>query len=180
MLVTSALPYANGPIHLGHILEVIQADIWCRFQRSQGQDAYYVCADDAHGTPIMLKARSEGIAPESLINAALTDHKRDFAGFHIGFDYYHTTHSDENRYCSETIYTRLKSAGHISNKVIAQAYDPEAQMFLPDRFIRGECPRCGAADQFGDNCESCGSTYSPGELKNPVSAISGAVPTMAG
>ena len=177
MLVTSALPYANGPIHLGHILEVIQADIWCRFQRSQGHDVYYVCADDAHGTPIMLKARSEGIAPESLINAALTDHKRDFAGFHIGFDYYHTTHSDENRYCSETIYNRLKSAGHISNKVIAQAYDPEAQMFLPDRFIRGECPRCGAADQFGDNCESCGSTYAPGELKSPVSAISGAVPT---
>jgi len=176
MLVTSALPYANGPIHLGHILEVIQADIWCRFQRILGHDVHYVCADDAHGTPIMLKARSEDITPESLITSTLVEHKKDFAGFQIGFDYYHTTHSDENRYFSETIYNRLNDSGHISTKVITQAYDPEASMFLPDRFIRGECPRCGAADQFGDNCEACGSTYSPGELKNPVSTISGAVP----
>ena len=176
ILVTSALPYANGPIHLGHMLEVIQTDTWVRFQKLIGNDARYVCADDAHGTPIMLKARSDGIEPVQLIEEMLSAHQRDFAGFDIQFDFYHTTHSKENRYFSETIYSRLNEAGYITRRVIRQAYDPDAKMFLPDRFIRGECPRCGSADQYGDSCESCGATYSPGDLKNPISAISGATP----
>lgn len=176
ILVTSALPYANGPIHLGHMLEVIQTDTWVRFQKLIGHDARYVCADDAHGTPIMLKARSDGIEPVQLIEKILGEHQRDFAGFDIQFDFYHTTHSEENRYFAETIYSRLNEAGHITKKVIQQAYDPDANMFLPDRFIRGDCPRCGSPDQYGDSCESCGATYSPGDLKNPVSAISGATP----
>ncbi|MEC7790796.1 MAG: methionine--tRNA ligase [Pseudomonadota bacterium] len=176
ILVTSALPYANGPIHLGHMLEVIQTDTWVRFQKLVGHDARYVCADDAHGTPIMLKARSDGIEPVQLIEEMLSAHQRDFAGFDIQFDFYHTTHSEENRYFSETIYNRLNEAGYITRRVIRQAYDPDAKMFLPDRFIRGECPRCGSPDQYGDSCESCGATYSPGDLKNPISAISGATP----
>ncbi|MEE3294374.1 MAG: methionine--tRNA ligase [Pseudomonadota bacterium] len=176
ILVTSALPYANGPIHLGHMLEVIQTDTWVRFQKLIGHDARYVCADDAHGTPIMLKARSDGIEPAQLIEEMLSEHQRDFAGFDIQFDFYHTTHSEENRYFSETIYSRLNEAGYITKRVIRQAYDPDANMFLPDRFIRGECPRCGSLDQYGDSCESCGATYSPGDLKNPISAISGATP----
>ena len=176
ILVTSALPYANGPIHLGHMLEVIQTDTWVRFQKLVGHDAHYVCADDAHGTPIMLKARSDGIEPVQLIEEMLSAHQRDFAGFDIQFDFYHTTHSEENRYFSETIYNRLNEAGYITRRVIRQAYDPDAKMFLPDRFIRGECPRCGSPDQYGDSCESCGATYSPGDLKNPISAISGATP----
>ena len=176
ILVTSALPYANGPIHLGHMLEVIQTDTWVRFQKLVGHDARYVCADDAHGTPIMLKARSDGIEPVQLIEEMLSAHQRDFAGFDIQFDFYHTTHSEENRYFSETIYSRLNEAGYITRRVIRQAYDPDAKMFLPDRFIRGECPRCGSPDQYGDSCESCGATYSPGDLKNPISAISGATP----
>ena len=176
ILVTSALPYANGPIHLGHMLEAIQTDTWVRFQKLVGHDARYVCADDAHGTPIMLKARSDGIEPVQLIEEMLSAHQRDFAGFDIQFDSYHTTHSEENRYFSETIYSRLNEAGYITRRVIRQAYDPDAKMFLPDRFIRGECPRCGSADQYGDSCESCGATYSPGDLKNPISAISGATP----
>ena len=176
ILVTSALPYANGPIHLGHMLEVIQTDTWVRFQKLVGHDARYVCADDAHGTPIMLKARSDGIEPVQLIGEILSAHQRDFAGFDIQFDFYHTTHSEENRYFSETIYNRLNEAGYITRRVIRQAYDPDAKMFLPDRFIRGECPRCGSPDQYGDSCESCGATYSPGDLKNPISAISGATP----
>ena len=176
ILVTSALPYANGPIHLGHMLEVIQTDTWVRFQKLVGHDARYVCADDAHGTPIMLKARSDGIEPVQLIEEILSAHQRDFAGFDIQFDFYHTTHSEENRYFSETIYSRLNEAGYITRRVIRQAYDPDAKMFLPDRFIRGECPRCGSPDQYGDSCESCGATYSPGDLKNPISAISGATP----
>ena len=176
ILVTSALPYANGPIHLGHMLEVIQTDTWVRFQKLVGHDARYVCADDAHGTPIMLKARSDGIEPVQLIEEILSAHQRDFAGFDIQFDFYHTTHSEENRYFSETIYNRLNEAGYITRRVIRQAYDPDAKMFLPDRFIRGECPRCGSPDQYGDSCESCGATYSPGDLKNPISAISGATP----
>ena len=176
ILVTSALPYANGPIHLGHMLEVIQTDTWVRFQKLIGHDARYVCADDAHGTPIMLKARSDGIEPVQLIEEILSHHQRDFEGFDIQFDFYHTTHSEENRYYSETIYNRLNEAGYITKRVIKQAYDPDANMFLPDRFIRGECPRCGSPDQYGDNCESCGATYSPGDLKNPISAISGATP----
>ena len=176
ILVTSALLYANGPIHLGHMLEVIQTDTWVRFQRLAGHDARYVCADDAHGTPIMLKARSDGIEPVQLIEEMLSAHQRDFAGFDIQFDFYHTTHSEENRYFTETIYSRLNAAGYITRRVIRQAYDPDANMFLPDRFIRGECPRCNSPGQYGDSCESCGATYSPGDLKNPVSAISGATP----
>jgi len=176
ILITSALPYANGSIHLGHLVEYIQTDIWSRFQKMRGHECYYVCADDAHGTPIMLRARAEGIEPEELIARVWTEHTEDFAGFAIGFDNYHSTHSDENRVCATTIYERNRDAGHIVRRTISQAYDPEAEMFLPDRFIKGTCPRCGAEDQYGDNCEVCGSTYAPTELKNPVSAVSGATP----
>jgi methionyl-tRNA synthetase len=176
ILVTSALPYANGSIHLGHLVEYIQTDIWVRFQKMRGHDCVYVCADDAHGTPIMLRAQQEGIAPETLIARVAEEHQADFAGFLIGFDNYHSTHSDENRELSELIYQRNLDAGHIVTRTITQAYDPEKEMFLPDRFIKGECPRCGAPDQYGDSCEACGATYSPTELKNPRSAVSGATP----
>jgi len=176
ILVTSALPYANGSIHLGHLVEYIQTDIWVRFQRLQGHEVHYVCADDAHGTPIMLKARQEGITPEALIDSMNAEHRADFAAFHVAFDNYYTTHSDENRELAETIYRRLRDAGHIDRRTITQAYDPEEGMFLPDRFIKGTCPRCGAADQYGDNCEVCGATYDYHELKDPVSVISGARP----
>ncbi|MDR9436896.1 MAG: methionine--tRNA ligase [Thiohalophilus sp.] len=176
ILVTSALPYANGSIHLGHLVEYIQTDIWVRFQKMQGHQCTYVCADDAHGTPIMLRAQSEGIDPEALIARTHDEHTADFAAFDIGFDNYHSTHSDENRELASLIYRRLCDAGHIHTRVIKQAFDPEKQMFLPDRFIKGECPRCGAADQYGDSCEACGATYTPTELKNPVSALSGATP----
>jgi methionyl-tRNA synthetase len=176
ILVTSALPYANGPIHIGHLVEYIQTDIWVRFQKLQGHDCHYVCADDAHGTPIMLRARQEGITPEALIAASAIEHQADFAGFKIGFDNYHSTHSEENRMFSEQIFERNQAAGHVSLRTITQAYDARENMFLPDRFIKGECPKCGAADQYGDNCEVCGSTYSPTELKNAVSAISGSTP----
>ena len=176
MLVTSALPYANGSIHLGHLVEYIQTDIWVRFQRLRGHRCIYVCADDAHGTPIMLKARAEGISPEALIERIGGEHRADFADFHIEFDQYHSTHSTENRYFAELIYARLQDGGHIAKRTISQAYDPTAEMFLPDRFIKGECPKCGALDQYGDSCEVCGATYAPTDLKNPVSAISGATP----
>ena len=176
ILVTSALPYANGSIHLGHLVEYIQTDIWVRFQKMQGHTCFYVCADDAHGTPIMLRAQNEGISPEELIARTDREHRADFAGFGIGFDNFHSTHSPENRELAETIYKALRDGGHIAVRTIKQAYDPEKQMFLPDRFIKGECPRCGAADQYGDNCEVCGATYSPTELKNAVSAVSGATP----
>jgi len=176
ILVTSALPYANGPIHLGHLVEYIQTDIWVRFQRMRGHECLYVCADDAHGTPIMLKAREHGITPEVQIQRVWLEHTTDFARFGIGFDHYHTTHSDQNREFAELIYTRLRDAGHIARRTIRQAYDPVQNMFLPDRFIKGECPRCGAADQYGDSCEVCGATYTPSDLKNPVSVLSGAVP----
>ena len=176
ILITSALPYANGSIHLGHLVEYIQTDIWSRFQKLRGHECYYVCADDAHGTPIMLRARSEGIEPEELIARVWTEHTEDFAGFGIGFDNYHSTHSDENRVCATTIYERNRDAGHIVRRTISQAYDPEAEMFLPDRFIKGTCPKCGAEDQYGDSCEVCGATYAPTDLKNPVSAVSGATP----
>jgi len=176
ILITSALPYANGSIHLGHLVEYIQTDIWSRFQKMRGHECYYVCADDAHGTPIMLRARAEGIEPEALIARVWTEHTEDFAGFAIGFDNYHSTHSEENRICATTIYERNRDAGHIARRTISQAYDPEAEMFLPDRFIKGTCPKCGAEDQYGDNCEVCGATYAPTELKNPVSAVSGATP----
>jgi len=176
ILVTSALPYANGSIHIGHMVEYIQTDIWVRFQKMQGNQCTYVCADDAHGTPIMLRAQTEGITPEQLIANTEKEHRADFADFCIGFDNFHSTHSDENKILAQSIYTRLKDAGHIHSKTIEQAYDPEKEMFLPDRFIRGECPKCGAEDQYGDNCEVCGSTYSPTDLINPVSAVSGATP----
>jgi len=176
MLVTSALPYANGSIHLGHLVEYIQTDIWVRFQKLRGHDCLYVCADDAHGTPIMLRAQQEGILPEELIARVAGEHQADFADFRIGFDNYHSTHSAENRELAETVYTRLREAGHIEQRVISQAWDPVQEMFLPDRFIRGDCPRCGASDQYGDSCEACGATYSPTELKNPVSVVSGATP----
>ncbi len=176
ILVTSALPYANGSIHIGHLVEYIQTDIWVRFQKMQGNQCTYVCADDAHGTPIMLRAQAEGITPEQLIADTDKEHRADFADFLINFDNFHSTHSDENKELAQGIYTRLKEAGHIHTKTIKQAYDPEKEMFLPDRFIKGECPKCGANDQYGDNCEACGSTYSPTDLKNPVSAVSGATP----
>lgn len=176
ILVTSALPYANGPIHLGHMVEYIQTDIWVRFQKQRGHECIYVCADDAHGTPIMLKADQMGISPQALIDKVSQEHQRDFSGFMVNFDNYHSTHSDENRYFSSLIYERLRDAGHIARRTITQAYDPEKNMFLPDRFIKGECPKCGAADQYGDSCEACGATYSPTELKNAYSAVSGARP----
>ena len=176
ILVTSALPYANGPIHLGHLVEYIQTDIWARFQRMCGHNCWYVCADDAHGTPIMLRARQEGIAPETLIARVAEEHKADFAAFRIAFDNYHSTHSPENRHYATLIYRNNKADGHIANRTITQAYDPVEQMFLPDRFIKGECPKCGAPDQYGDNCEACGASYSPSELKNARSAVSGAIP----
>lgn len=176
LLVTSALPYANGAIHLGHLVEYIQTDIWVRFQKLVGNQATYVCADDTHGTPIMLRAEKEGITPEALIARVHNEHLRDFTGFNIHFDLYHSTHSDENRECAETIYRNLQAAGLIEVREIEQYYDLEKGMFLPDRFIKGECPKCGAADQYGDNCESCGAAYTPAELKNPRSAVSGSVP----
>ncbi|MES9968597.1 MAG: methionine--tRNA ligase [Candidatus Thiodiazotropha sp.] len=178
ILITSALPYANGPIHIGHLVEYIQTDIWARFQKMRGHQCLYVCADDAHGTPIMLRARQEGIEPETLIARVAEEHQADFADFRVDFDNYHSTHSAENQACANTIYERNRDAGHIAKRTITQAYDPVEHMFLPDRFIKGTCPnpKCGAEDQYGDNCEVCGSSYSPAELINPVSAISGAVP----
>jgi len=176
ILVTSALPYANGPIHLGHLVEYIQTDIWVRFQKMQGHECYYVCADDAHGTPIMLRAKQEGIEPEQLINRIHSEHAADFSEFMVDFDNFYTTHSDENRELSASIYQALNAGGHIHKRSIHQAYDPEANMFLPDRFVKGTCPKCGTDDQYGDNCESCGTTYDATELKNPVSVISGATP----
>ncbi|MGB1237563.1 MAG: methionine--tRNA ligase [Pseudomonadales bacterium] len=176
ILVTSALPYANGAIHLGHMLEYIQTDIWVRFQKQRGHDCVYVCADDTHGTPIMLKADQLGITPQQLIDKSSEEHQRDFSDFMIGFDNFYTTHSEENRTFSSMIYTRLRDAGHIAKKTITQAYDPEREMFLPDRFVKGDCPKCNAEDQYGDSCESCGATYSPVELKNAYSAVSGAKP----
>lgn len=176
ILITSALPYANGPIHLGHLVEYIQTDIWARFQKMRGHNCIYVCADDAHGTPIMLRAQAEGITPEELIARVSQEHQTDFAGFSVAFDQYHSTNSPENRHYANYIYEQLKAEGHISRKTISQFYDPEKAMFLPDRFIKGTCPKCGTEDQYGDNCESCGATYSPTELINPKSVVSGATP----
>ena len=178
ILVTSALPYANGSIHLGHLVEYIQTDIWVRFQKMRGHEIYYVCADDTHGTPIMLRAEKEGITPEALIARVHGEHLRDFTDFGVNFDNYHSTHSEENRYFAEDIYGKLQAAGLIESRSIEQFYDPVKNMFLPDRFIKGECPKCGAADQYGDNCEVCGAAYAPTDLKNPFSAVSGAKPEM--
>jgi methionyl-tRNA synthetase len=176
ILVTSALPYANAPLHLGHMLEQVQTDIWVRFQRSRGHQCIYVCADDAHGTAIMLSAEAAGVSPEDHIEAVKADHLKDSSGFLISFDEYYSTHSEENRLWSETIFNRLNQAGHISIREITQAYDQEKGLFLADRFIKGSCPRCKAEDQYGDNCEACGATYSPADLINPVSALSGTPP----
>ena len=176
ILVTSALPYANAPLHLGHILETVQTDIWVRFQKALGHTCYYVCADDAHGTAIMLKAEENGVSPEAHINQIKAQHEKTYAGFLIDFDHFHTTHSDESRYFSELIYQRLKASGHIAQKPVEQLYDPEKGLFLADRFVKGQCPKCKAADQYGDNCEVCGSTYAANELIEPYSALSGAKP----
>jgi methionyl-tRNA synthetase len=176
ILVTSALPYANGSLHLGHLLEAIQTDIWVRFQKSRGNDCLYVCADDAHGTAIMLKAEAMGISPEQLIEQIREEHQRDYGDFLIDFDNFHSTHSEENRHFSEQIYRRLQANGHIASRDILQLFDPQKQMFLADRYIIGTCPRCDSPDQYGDNCEVCGATYSPSDLKNAKSALSGATP----
>lgn len=178
ILVTSALPYANGSIHLGHMLEYIQTDMWVRFQKLRGNQCIYVCADDAHGSAIMLRAEKEGITPEQLIANVQAEHSADFADFLVNFDNFHSTHSPENRELAELIYTRLRDAGHIATRSVTQYFDPEKGMFLADRFIKGTCPRCAAEDQYGDNCEKCGATYEPTELKDPRSAISGATPVL--
>jgi len=178
ILVTSALPYANGAIHLGHLVEYIQTDIWVRFQKMRGHECWYVCADDTHGTPIMLRAEKEGITPEALIGRVHGEHSRDFAGFHVAFDNFYSTHSEETRGCANEIYVRLQAAGLIEKRTIEQYYDPVKEMFLPDRFIKGECPKCGAKDQYGDNCESCGAAYTPNDLIEPYSAVSGAKPEL--
>ena len=176
ILVTSALPYANGDIHIGHLLEYVQTDIWVRFQKSRGHQCIYVCADDTHGTPVMLRAQKEGKTPEAFIEESHAAHEKDFADALIGFDNYYTTHSEESKELTQGIYLKLKEEGHISSKTINQLYDPEKNMFLPDRFVKGTCPKCDAEDQYGDNCDNCGATYTPAELKNPKSAVSGATP----
>jgi len=176
ILVTSALIYANGPIHLGHLVESIQTDIWVRALKMRGHDVIYVCADDTHGTPVMLRAEREGIPVEEMLARFHQEHKRDLEGFAIGIDHYHTTHSPENRHFTELIYERLLAGGHITTRIVRQLYDPERGMFLPDRFVKGTCPRCGARDQNGDNCEVCGATYTPADLIDPVSVVSGATP----
>ncbi|QWD85722.1 methionine--tRNA ligase [Polynucleobacter asymbioticus] len=176
LLVTSALPYANGQIHIGHLVEYVQTDIWVRFQRMRGHEVHYVGADDTHGTPIMLRAEKEGLTPQELIANVWKEHKRDFDDFLISFDNYYTTDSPENEKLSQSIYLKLRDAGLIEMRSIEQAYDPVKEMFLPDRFIKGECPKCGAKDQYGDSCEKCGATYSPTDLKNPFSVVSGATP----
>ena len=178
ILVTSALPYANGAIHLGHLVEYIQTDIWVRFQKMSGNECWYVCADDTHGTPIMLRAEKEGITPEQLIERVHGEHFRDFSGFHVGFDNYYSTHSTETRECANDIYLKLREAGLIEVRTIEQYFDPVKQLFLPDRFIKGECPKCHAKDQYGDNCEVCGAAYAPTDLIEPYSAVSGAKPEL--
>lgn len=177
ILVTSALPYANGDIHLGHLVGYIQTDIWVRFQKMRGNECYYICGDDAHGTPIMIKAQQMGITPDELVAKVKQEHERDFADFAVAFDNFYTTHSEENRQIAEGIYQKLKANGDISKKTIRQAYDAQEEMFLPDRFVKGTCPKCKAEDQYGDSCESCGATYDPTELIEPRSVISGTTPT---
>lgn len=176
ILVTSALPYANGSIHIGHLVEYLQTDIWARFQKMCGHECYYVCADDAHGTPIMLRAQQEGITPEELIAKTKQEHEQDFADFHIEFDNYHSTHSDENRQFATSMFAELQNNGYISTRTVTDLFDPQEKVFLPDRFVRGTCPKCKSEDQYGDNCEVCGATYTPSDLINPRSAISGAEP----
>lgn len=177
-IVTCALPYANGDIHLGHMVEHIQADIWVRFQKMQGKHCYFICADDTHGTPIMLKAEQQGITPEELIARSYASHTADFAGFGIGYDHFYSTNSPENKHCAYDIYNKLRANNKIAVRKISQLFDEEKQMFLPDRFVKGTCPKCKAEDQYGDNCEKCGTTYSPTELINPYSAVSGSTPVL--
>ena len=176
LLVTTALPYANGPLHLGHILEGVLADIWVRYQRTRGADCLFLCADDAHGTAIMLKARELGLEPTALIDEVRREHREDFRSFEIDFDHYHTTHSEENRRLVETCYARLREGGYLRRRSITQSYDEDLGLFLPDRYIRGRCPRCGAEGQYGDSCEVCGSSYEAGELRDPVSVLTGRPP----
>ncbi len=178
IIVTSALPYANGAIHLGHLVEYLQTDIWVRFQKMAGNECWYVCADDTHGTPIMLRAEKEGITPEQLIERVHGEHTRDFAGFLVGFDNYYSTHSEETRHYANDIYRKLKAVSLIETRTIEQYFDPVKQLFLPDRFIKGECPKCHAKDQYGDNCEICGAAYAPTDLIEPYSAVSGAKPEL--
>ena len=176
IIVTSSLPYANGDIHLGHLVEYMQTDIWARFQRMRGHQCYYICGVDAHGTPVMLSAKQQGLAPESLANTMRQRHLDDFSAFYVQFDNFYSTHSEENKTLTGLIYERLKANGDIQRKVIKQAFDPKAKLFLPDRFVKGTCPRCGAEDQYGDSCEVCSATYSPLEMKNPISVVSGETP----
>jgi len=176
ILVTSALPYANASIHLGYLFEAVQTDIWVRFQKLRGHECYYVCADDTHGTPVMLKAQSEGVTPEALIERIHAEHKRDLADMLIGFDNYGSTHSPENKALCDQMYRTIRDGGFIDRRSVRQAYDDTAKMFLPDRYVKGTCPVCGTPDQYGDSCENCGSTYTPADLKNPISVISGTVP----
>src|SRR6187397_355343 len=176
ILVTSALPYANGALHIGHIIETVQTDVWVRFQRMQGHDCIYVCAEDTHGTPVMIKAQAEGITPEELIARMAAEHRADYEGFLIGHDHFHSTHSPENKAITADLYNKLKAAGHITSRSVRQAYDEKAGMFLPDRYVKGECPVCHTADQYGDSCENCGATYTPDKLINPVSTISKTTP----
>ncbi len=176
ILITTALPYANGAIHLGHVVEYVQADIWARFQNLHGEECLFVCGEDTHGTPIMISAEKQGITPEALLAKSNAEHRADFADFNINFDFYYTTHSPENQQLSNLIYQRLRERGDIETRTIEQAYDPVKNLFLPDRYVKGECPRCGAKDQYGDNCEVCGATYQPTELKNPLSVLSGVAP----
>ncbi|NNC54778.1 MAG: methionine--tRNA ligase, partial [Pseudomonadales bacterium] len=176
ILVTSALPYANGPLHLGHLLEHIQTDIWVRYQRLRGHECHYVCADDTHGTPIMLKAQELGVTPEALIETVHGEHLADLQGFDISHNNYYSTHSEENRKHASRIYLKLRERGYIAERSIVQAFDPEKKLFLADRYVKGNCPRCDAGDQYGDNCEACGATYAPTDLKNAISILSGAAP----
>jgi len=178
VLITAALPYANGDIHLGHLVEHVQTDIWARFQRLRGHDVTFLCGDDGHGTPVMLRARKEGLTPEAFIAKMNQRHQEDLAQFGISFDNYYTTHSPENKALTYRIYERLQAGGHIVQRAVEQFFDPTENVFLPDRFIRGECPKCGTADQYGDSCENCGAHYEPTDLKNPRSAISGATPVL--
>ena len=176
LLVTNALPYANGPLHLGHIIEAVQTDVWVRYQRMCGHDCSYVSAEDAHGTPIMIRAQAEGVTPQALIARVAEEHRADYLGFLIAHDHFHSTDSPENEALTDLMYARLRDAGYLNRRSVRQAYDEQAAMFLPDRYVRGTCPVCGTRDQYGDSCENCGATYTPADLIDPVSTVSGTTP----